>query len=353
MKLFRNLVVYGLILLSGLGLKAQDIHFSQFYMSPLNLNPAMTGVSNCTSRIIGNFRNQWAPVLKSNAYNTYSLSYDQKMPVGRYDYFGIGGALWGDVAGTHNFGTTEGKLSFSYSKKMGGYRKKAHFLVIGAEGGFARRGIDTDKYIWPDYSNIEERIDNPSFYFGDVSAGLLWFSVFDEYTNFYIGAAFHHLNQPNQSFKRSWVDTTSSTILRTIDDNNNLYSKVTIHGGGQFEIQPRISLLPYFVGFIQGPYTQLNLGTSISFALGSSRLNKQSFQIGAYYRLVSQYQSKPYSDALILTTRFEYQNLGFGLSYDATISGLRAASSATNSLELSVIYNICGPEHRGIYCPRF
>ena len=88
-----------LAVLSTVAVHAQDIHFSQFYMSPLNLNPALTGVMNCNHRITANYRNQWASILKQNAYNTYSVSYDQKLPVGRYDYFGIGGTLWGDKAG--------------------------------------------------------------------------------------------------------------------------------------------------------------------------------------------------------------------------------------------------------------
>lgn len=64
--------------------------FFRFYMSPLNLNPALTGVMNCNMRVVGNYRNQYASILKSNAFNTYSVSYDQKIPVGRYDYFGVG-----------------------------------------------------------------------------------------------------------------------------------------------------------------------------------------------------------------------------------------------------------------------
>lgn len=81
------------ITFSVAALRGQDIHFSQFYMSPMTLNPALTGVMNCNTRIVGNYRNQWASVLGRNAYNTYSVSYDQKMPVGRYDYFGFGGNL--------------------------------------------------------------------------------------------------------------------------------------------------------------------------------------------------------------------------------------------------------------------
>ncbi len=353
MRIFKHLLILVAFVMLNTGLKAQDIHFTQFYMSPLNLNPAMTGVSNCTSRIIGNFRNQWAPVLKSNAYNTFSLSYDQKMPVGRYDYFGIGGALWGDVAGTHSYGTMEGKVSFSYSRKMGGYRKKAHFLVIGAEGGLARRGLSTENFNFPDPLNNQiEFIDNPNFFFGDISAGILWFSMLDEYSNFYIGMAAHHLNQANQAFKRSIRDTLGN-VIRNIDDFNGLYTKFTFHGGGQFEIQPKISILPYFVVFLQGPFVQVNAGTSFKFALGNSRRSQQAFQVGAWYRIGTQYSNALHSDAAIITARFDYHNLGFGLSYDINVSKLRAASSANNSIELSVIYNICGPEHRGIYCPRF
>ncbi len=96
------------ICLAGL-VSAQDIHFSQFYMSPLNLNPALTGVMNCNMRVVGNYRNQYASILKSNAFNTYSVSYDQKIPVGRYDYFGVGGTLWGDKAGSAGFGTVQAR----------------------------------------------------------------------------------------------------------------------------------------------------------------------------------------------------------------------------------------------------
>ena len=76
--LLRKMIFISALCLSTL-CGAQDIHFSQFYMSPLNLNPAMTGVMNCTQRFVANYRNQWASVLKADAYTTYSVSYDQKL----------------------------------------------------------------------------------------------------------------------------------------------------------------------------------------------------------------------------------------------------------------------------------
>ena len=192
-KTFLHFTLCCSILLSVVTVQAQDIHFSQFYQSPLNLNPALTGVMNCNHRLVANYRNQWASILKKNAYNTYSVSYDQKLPVGRYDYFGVGGTLWGDKAGASEFATIQARLSGSYSKKMGGYRKKAHYLVLGADVGLSQRSINSINLQWPQQNNgngvfdpniAGDVIDDPNFLFVDLSAGALWFSVLGNDNNF-------------------------------------------------------------------------------------------------------------------------------------------------------------------------
>ena len=244
MRYFKSFLVLATLFI-GTSVMAQDIHFSQFYNSPLNLNPALTGVMNCNTRVVGNYRNQWSQVLRGDAYNTYSVSYDQKIAVGRSDYFGIGGTFWGDRAGELSFGSTQARMSFSYSKKMGGYRKKAHYLVFGADAGIQQRRIDLTNARWPSQHdgnggfdrNIPAPFDNssgeinPDFLHADVSAGLVWFSVLDEKNNFYVGAAIHHLNQPNVTF------FTADTFMGTPGDNvEALTSRVTIHAGGEFAI---------------------------------------------------------------------------------------------------------------------
>ena len=349
MKTLSRLLVCTFIVLAGLNsAKAQDIHFSQFYMSPLNLNPALTGVMNCKTRFVANYRNQWASVLKANAYNTYSASYDQKVPVGREDYFGIGGTLWSDVAGQSRFGTTQGKISLSYSKKMAGHRKKASYLVLGVDGGITQRRISDKDLIWPnqitasgidpDLTSGEANFQDFDFLFADLGAGLLWFSVIDENTNYYVGAALHHLNQPDVSF------------LGSVE---SLYTRMTVHAGAQFEIQPKMSLLPYFIYMAQGQHREFNAGTSVRFALGPSRLSNQSWQIGAWYRIGSKEEGGIHSDAVILSTRFDYENFGIGFSYDVNVSKLSSAGAANGAFEFSLQYLICGPENRGVYCPRF
>jgi type IX secretion system PorP/SprF family membrane protein len=335
------------LMLTSVAVQAQDIHFSQFYMSPLNLNPAMTGVMNCNHRIVANYRNQWASILKNNAYNTYSVSYDQKLPVGRYDYFGVGGTLWGDKAGTSEFATLQARLSGSYAKKMGGYRRKAHYLVVGADAGVSQRSINSQALQWPSQNNngvydpmagAPEDIADPNFLFMDLSAGLLWFSVFNEDNNFYFGGAFSHLNRANVSFD---------------GENIPLYSKFTFHAGGEFMVAPRFGLVPGVVTFFQGPSFQVNAGNSFKFMLGNSRRYNQAFQIGAWARVSNKLESGKLMDALILSTRFDYENFTLGFSYDVNTSNLHAASNYNGAFEFSLVYKICGPERRGVYCPNF
>jgi hypothetical protein len=53
---------------------AQDLHFSNWNMSPLNLNPANAGMFDGDGRLIFNYRNQWKSV--PVPYNTFSFGAD-------------------------------------------------------------------------------------------------------------------------------------------------------------------------------------------------------------------------------------------------------------------------------------
>lgn len=325
---------------------AQDIHFSQFYMSPLNLNPALTGVMDCNARLTVNYRNQWSSILKSNAFNTFSASYDAKIPVGRYDYFGVGGTLWADKAGSAGFHTYTGKISGSYSKQMASGRGSSHYLSIGAELGGAQRGVDGTKLRWGNqYSNgtfnesiTGETLDRENFFFMDMAVGLLWFSVLDDNTNFYIGGAYHHLNQPDVSF---------------FDNGNEpQFTKITAHAGGEIGVSRNFVVVPGALVFLQGPLFQLNAGTNIRFLLGDNQ-SYQSFDLGVWTRLSNRLDDGIHADALILSARFDYNNVGVGLSYDLNISELSAASRGNGAFELSAFYKVCGSERRNVYCPKF
>ena len=358
MKLFKHLILGITFLLSGLSLTAQDIHFSQFYMSPLNLNPALTGVMNCNQRVVANYRNQWASVLKGDAFSTYSVSYDQRIPVGRYDYFGIGGTLWGDVAGSLDFQTLKAQISASYSKRLGGYRDKSHYLVAGVDAGIAQRSIDFLKAEWgqqgtggvfdPGANSGEAgNWNRDNFIFGDFSVGMLWFSILNKDNNVYAGAAFSHLTQPDISFSEE-------PPANAFEEEARRYlSKYTVHAGGEFKMTDRIYLIPGAVLLFQGPSFEFNAGSSVRFNFGNSRIAEQTFQLGAWMRLANKASGALSSDAIIFSTRFDYDQFGIGFSYDINISDLKVASNSNGAFEFSLIYNFCGNEKRNVYCPKF
>ena len=347
-KITRKIGLFIVLLGLGFSAQAQDIHFSQFYMSPLNLNPAFTGVMNCNGRVSGNYRNQWASILKNNAFSTFSASYDQKIPVGRSDYFGAGITLWRDQAGSLGFGTMQARLSGSYSKKMGGYRGKAHYFVIGAEGGYSQRSIDFTKAQWGNQYNGSgghdaglshyEDWSREQFGFMDVGAGLLWFSVFDDMTSFHIGGSYHHINRSNVSFSP--------------EDSTPMYSRISGHAGGEFMLTDRVGLSPKIVAFFQGPSKEINGGTNLKFVLGNNKFFYQAVQFGMWARIANKLEGT-HMDALILTTRFDYDQFSLGFSYDVNTSLLRRATNGNGAFEFSLAYKICGPERRGVYCPNF
>lgn len=348
-KLTQRLGVLIFLFAFALNAQAQDIHFSQFYLSPLNLNPALTGVMNCNGRFTANYRNQWASVLRNNAFKTFSVSYDQKIPVGRSDYFGAGVTLWRDKAGSLGFGTMQAKVSGSYSKKMGGYRQKAHYFVVGAEGGWSQRSIDFQKTQWGNQFDGHSSFDpgkasfedwgKDQFGFVDAGAGVMWFSVFDEMSNFHIGGAYSHINRANVSFKEV--------------DEVLLYSRITTHIGGEFLLTDRVGLGPKFVAFFQGKSRELTGGTNIKFILGNNRLFYQAVQFGVWSRIANRLDTDILMDALILTSRFDYDQFSLGFSYDINTSNLNNVSHSNGAFEFSMAYKICGPERRGVYCPHF
>src|SRR5215204_3546681 len=83
---------------------AQDIHFSQFFCTPLYRNPALAGLVKGDIRVQTVYRSQWNSI--SNAYKTGSLSAEYKMPVVGDDYLTAGVQVYYDHAGSTSLNTT-------------------------------------------------------------------------------------------------------------------------------------------------------------------------------------------------------------------------------------------------------
>lgn len=352
MKITRLLSLALAVCLGATASQAQDIHFSQFYNSPMSLNPALTGVMSCDMRMTANFRSQWASVLGSDAFSTYAAGFEGRLPVGRNDFVGLGGQLWADRAGGSSFSTIQVALSGNYIKRLGGRRSNESYLTAGLQLGVVQRSIETLGLLFgsnwdqgmqqvnPSLPTNEEFFDD-RFAYGDINAGLLWFMSLDKNnkSNVYAGMAFSHLNRANMSFNRATFEA--------------LYSKFTLHAGGEFSLSRKFSVLPGFVFFQQGPSTQANFGSAVKFDFTKNRGSTQAFEIGAWTRIVADVESQLASDALIFSTVFTFGTNRIGLSYDINISELSPASRGNGAFELSYRYTVCGNSAGRLVCPSF
>ena len=121
-------------------LDAQDPVFSQYYLSPLQLNPGLAGLTE-DPRFSANYRNQYPGF--NNAYRTYALSYDQFFPGIKG---GIGGWILSDDAGDGILKTIKAAGIFSYRVRL----RDNLFVKSGIELGIVQSTLNWNKLIFGD-----------------------------------------------------------------------------------------------------------------------------------------------------------------------------------------------------------
>ncbi|HTB06507.1 MAG TPA: PorP/SprF family type IX secretion system membrane protein [Bacteroidia bacterium] len=320
--------------------KAQDLHFSQFYESPLNLNPALCG--SFTGAMMGeiNYRNQWSSVMGSgNGFTTMgaTLEFQNLSPKWKKGYLSPGLSFFSDRSGDAKIGTTE----ITGTMASGIFLNSKSVLSAGIQAGWAQHSIDMgslqwgEQYVNGDYDanapTGEETVGNSRSYI-DFSGGLLYkyssgqvsMTTNNEFKlNF--GAAFFHVNQPDISFYGQGTP------------GSELYMRYVAHGYIQFGIPKScVSIIPGFVYYVQGPSQELNTGVKIRYYVLHDEskytgINKGglAFELGAYYR---------WNDAAIIMMEMKLREYAIGFSYDLNTSQLNTASSGRGAFELSLRY---------------
>lgn len=344
-----------LLFLLGLGAAskthAQDPRFSQFFASPWNLNPAMTGAFDGRWRVTANYRDQWSSILAPVPFRTYSAAADVRFGVNADDFFAFGIGLMHDEAGTARFSQNKGQIGGSFIKQLaGGPRRANHFLSAGAQLGFGQNSIDWGR-LWfsrqfdptteaPDFGagNGEPNANANTNIYLDFNAGLLWYALFGRNGGFWsAGAALHHINQP----------------VITLADNNaeRLYSRWTVHTGGQLPLNENFSVLPGIQVMRQGPSFEANFGANIRYS--NNDLNELALRLGAFSRLGNRLDSGLQTDALVAVFMLELERWMFGLSYDITVSSLTRVNNSRGAFELSLTYFHPAERKARVVCPRF
>lgn len=334
-----------IVFVSCLGLmdvQAQDIHFSQFYASPLTLNPAMTGNLNGSYRLTAIYRNQYANI--PAPYNTFAVSGDMSVLRGmlRGDHAGVGIVAYNDKAGDGPLTNTTVLLSAAYHKSMD--RFKAHNVSVGIQGGFTQKNVNFENLVFPNqiddsgpnlFAPNGEPIQDPTFTYFDFNVGAMYTGKITEGISGYGGLSFHHFGQPKESF---------------LGSDNRLGSRLVAHGGGEIFINETFSLLPSAIFMQQTEARELNIGTAVgyNFLEDSKTGQRTALFLGVWYRIPHE---------IIFVGGIDYKDLRFGISYDLTVSDLRIANAGQGGFEISVGYigKLFEAKKRApmMYCPRF
>jgi type IX secretion system PorP/SprF family membrane protein len=316
--------------------KAQDPHFSQFFASPLTLNPAFTGKFDGTWRLAANHRDQWPSIPK--AYVTTSASFDfpiMQKRIPENDVFGVGISGVSDASANSQLKLNYGSLSLSYHKALdeNGYNT----IGAGFQGTYSSMNLDVSKLTFADMltqngftgttSDILTNGNNQSYF--DVNAGVLYSGSTNGENNFYLGASMYHINRPKVSFK---------------DKNWFLSGRVTVHGGGTFFLSDVVSVSTSVIHQIQNKASETTLGAAIGLNANNDNANPTNVYIGSWMRI---------NDALIPYIGLEFGGIRIGASYDVNISSLKAATANRGGSEFSIIYIKRPAESKGIPCPRF
>src|ERR1041385_8245656 len=141
-------LIFG-IMLSSSSLQAQDPGFSQFFASPLTLNPALTGKFNGVVRVAGNYRNQWPSI--NNAFITSTISVDAPILRSRLpenDTWGLGLMAMTDKTASGVLTSNFVSFSTAYHKALD--EDGLHQLGVGFQGTYANRSLDGNKLTFED-----------------------------------------------------------------------------------------------------------------------------------------------------------------------------------------------------------
>ncbi len=300
-------------------LLSQDVRFSQFYSSPLTLNPALTGSAPGDLRVVANYRNQNYNLIP---YATYSGSFEMNVLRNKlkHDKMSAGAVILKDDLGNQALSSLFAYGSAAYHLAMGS--NKDHFISLGFQGGIIQRQIDMNNFTFPNQWVFGEGY-NESISHGlnvgtdqtmiiDMNGGLFWYHFIENNSSVFAGASVFHLLEPEETF---------------LSNNDQLTRRIVLHGGRRIPVNESMAFIPNLLFMMQNKAQDVAGGTTFEYRLNNSY---NAFKAGLWYRY--------YENSFISYMGFSFSDFEIGISYDF-YSKVQSVSETRGGLEFSVIYS--------------
>lgn len=334
------IAVLNLILITSL--RSQDLHFSQFFNSPLLTNPANTGfIPDGDYRLGINYRNQWSSIM-AVPYKTMSAYGDVQALQNKDNtgWLGLGGVILRDVAGSGNLTSTKVYGSVAYHQMI----NLGSLLSLGFNVGWSNKQINVTNLKFPDQfdghffdshlpTGVTLAKNNISYL--DIQTGMNYAYFPNEKTYVNAGFSAYHINRPRESFFDASPGIDNRIPIRYIGFLN-----------GSFKLNDQWIINPNAYYTMQAKSSELVAGLNAHYNLSGDGDN---VLIGGLY-----FRS---GDAFIPLLGLGYKDLTFTFTYDATISTLKNYNNTRGAFEFSlikqgVVDQYVGNRHQTM-CPSF
>jgi type IX secretion system PorP/SprF family membrane protein len=336
----RKFFLICVIVTATLSGRAQDPNFSQFFVSPLTLNPALTGKFDGNYRLGMNFRNQWPSIY--NAFRTYTASFDAgilKNHIPDYDQFGIGVLGLTDKSGN-------GVLQHNYLGVSTAYHKALdesgnHQIGLGFQGIYVNKRLDQRSLEFEDmlrsdgFTGLTQE-DFSNFHLNlsyfDLNAGFFYNGTTNGSNNFYLGASMYHINRHEETFS----DT----------GHYFMASRLTLQTGGMVPIGDYNAFHFSAMHSRQANAVNTVIGGAYMLNVNPDPYSPTNLYLGSWFR---------FGDAIIPYVGLEFGEFRIGATYDVNVSGLKPASNMRGGAEFSLIYikKPVDPNAKKLNCPKF
>lgn len=342
------------IFLSGSAF-GQDYHFSQFFATPVSLNPALTGLFPGRYRVSLANRSQWAQTLET-PFSTSAFSADFHYFVNpnkrQYkDGFGVGVVFSSDRVSEISYSVNQIQVSGAFHKSLDPNNNQT--LSLGFQMGVVQRNVSYDQLTFEDSfdgtstyveGGSQENLPINNYAFGDYNIGLNYAYAPKDKTAFFVGASIHHFNEPEQSYYAEETRGEDIEVTSILDARIGGYFNLRI------PVTRDVTLSPRVYAFTQGPHLVTNAGSNIRFLLDDSK--GSALHLGAYARGVGN-EGNFGLDSAVGMVGFEIARFLVGVSYDVGLNGLTTNRRHQGAFELNIAYLGQSDADEAVPCPRF
>ncbi len=320
MKKFIKHIASWFLILASCVLHAQDIHFSQFWMQPLYLNPGNAGMFNGDYRVGGMYRNQWRTV--PVPYSTISFMGDARFNrvLSQQSAMGVGAIFNNDISGDSHYSINQFYVPVSHIQN---FKSDTNLCVsFGIMPGISNIAFRTNKLTFD--NQFDGDVYNPALASGenfpmlsrtyfDVGAGLT--AQYKFKTTGYItgGTSFSHFNRPGVSFFKN--------------NDVKLYAKSTSFIGVKYPFNQKIAVHGDLMYQTQGPFHETILAARGSYLLDP----KDNIVLYGGF-------STRVKDAFTILLGMDYKDYKFGFAYDINYSKFTPATNKRGAFEIGLIY---------------